>query len=293
MASSRPSAMYKGGGLRGDGTIVGIRFTDEFFGKPYEEGKITFTNKQGKKETTDKPHTLNVDIQVQLDDADGPVLRTLKAAKDFEQWEVSEDGLSVTNIEDATRSLPQGTAWGKLLSSMVESGLPEDEFPEDELNYGFLVGKRFRFITKVDEERTAKYGQKAGKDGKSFDRSNLLVDLYYEQSVPAKTITSAKTSAKLAAGKSTSASRTNGSGKQANAVQDKAEKLLGVILGKQKTNEIAKSKLSMAVLREYQGVFGKDDGDREAVRNLIFTDEFLNRQEGWVYDEATEVVAQV
>lgn len=291
MASSRPSAMYKGGGLRGDGTIVGIRFTDEFFGKPFEEGKIKVTTGQNKGKTIDKPHTLNVDIQVQLDDADGPVLRTLKAAKDFEQWEVSDDGLSVTNIEDATRSLPQGTAWGKLLSSMVESGLPEDEFPEDELNYGFLVGKRFRFITKVDEERTAKYGQKAGRDGKSFDRSDLLVDLYYEQAAAQP---AAKTAGKTVAGKPAgkSASRTNGSGKQANAVQEKAEKLLGVILGKQKTNEIAKSKLSMAVLREYQGVFGKEDGDREAVRNLIFTDEFLNQNNGWLYDEATEVVAQ-
>lgn len=288
MASARPSDMYKGGGaLNGvDGTVVALRFTDEFFGKPFEPGKIKTT--EGK--SIDKPHTLNVDISIQLDGADEAVTRTLKAAGNYDAWVVSEDGSSVSHTEDPERTLPQGTAWGKLVTSMVESGLPEDEFPTDEISYQFIVGKRFRFIQKVDEERTKKYGQKENrKSGKSFDRTDLLVDVYYADAPavqPAKTAAQFKTAVKPT-GKSTSATRTNGSGKAAaSPVQALAESTLIDILKKQKENEIAKSKLSMAVLR----ALGKHD-DREAVRNLVFTDEFLNLQNGWVYDEATETVA--
>lgn len=289
MASARPSAMFKGGGaLNGvDGTIVGLRFTDEFFGKEFEPGKIKITHGKDAGKMIDKPHTLNIDVSIQLDGADEPVLRTLKAAGNYDAWEVSEDGYGVINTEDPERSLPQGTAWGKLVTSMVESGLPETDFPEDEINYQFIIGKRFRFVIKVDEERTGKFGQKVNnKTGKSFDRSDLLVDVYYEPTSSSKTTVVTKTVSK-------SSARINGSGKSANAVlQEKADKLLGVILGKQKTNEIAKPRLSMAVLREYKGVFGKEDKDLEAVRNLLITDEFLNRNNGWLFDEATEVVAQ-
>lgn len=286
---ARPSSFKKGGGfLNGvDGTITGYLFTDEFNGEPFKAGKIK-DYKTGK--PVDKPHSLNVLLSVRADGADEDITTTLKAAGDFDEWEVSDDGHTLTPVEDG-RELGAGTAFAKLIASLCKpedggEGFPEERLPEDSINYEAIIGTRVRFAQKTDARRTKEFGQRKGKDGKSYDRQDLVIETVYELPTAegksnGKTARPTKTT--------TSPSKTTGKSSKAAKTDDvdldtlAKETLLSIVADAD--GSIAKNKLSMKVLQKLM-----KHPQRENVRKLVFTDDFLAQEDGWTYNKSKQEV---
>ncbi len=281
--SIRPSSFKKGGGfLDGvDSVIKDYQYTDEFGGEPYKSGKIKGSD--GK--LIDKPHSLNVLLSVRVDGAEEDTTVTLKAAGDFEAWEVSEDGHDVTPVEAGTEFSAQA-AFSKFLASLVnpidgEDGFPEDRLPEDSFDCSPIIGTRIRTVQKVDAERTKKFGQKKSKDGtKAYDRKDLVVEHVY--SLPNEGQTAGKAAGKAAK----PAAGAKGKAKAETAdISEKASETLRGILADNK-GSFKKTKLSMAVLKKLM-----KDEDREAVRTWLFNDDNLESVEGVAYDRETGELA--
>ena len=111
---ARPSTYKKGGGfLNGvDGTITGYQWTDEFNGKAFVAGRDPKTKKE-------RFHSLYLVPTVRVDGADEDVNTTLFAGG-YDDYEVSEDGLTLTDPAGGDVSIGANTAAGKLLQSLVD-----------------------------------------------------------------------------------------------------------------------------------------------------------------------------
>lgn len=268
-----------------DGVDLVIRdyqFTDEFNGEAYKAGKI----KGADGKPMEKPHTLNVLLTVRVEGADEDTTTTLKAANNFDEWEVSDDGYTITPVTEG-QELSAGTSFAKFITSLCEvEPKAEALLPEDAINYQGIIGTRLRTVQRTDAERTKKFGQKVDKKtGKGYDRKDLVVDQVYELpgSKPAP--------AKGKGGKANPPSKT-GKGKLAPATEPDSddldtlakETLLEIVADA--GGSIAKSKLSMKVLTKLM-----KHAQREDVRKLIFTDDFLSQADGWEYNKAKQTVS--
>lgn len=286
--SIRPSSFKRGGGfLDGvDCVITDYRYSDEFNGEPYKAGKIKDRN--GK--LIDKPHSLNVLLSVRVDGADEDTTTTLKAAGDFDAWEVSEDGHDVTPVEPGTEFSAKA-AFSKFLASLVkpidgEDGFPEDRLPEDSFDCSPIIGTRIRTVQKVDVERTKEFGKKVDKKtGKEYERKDLVVEHVY--SLPGEVASkTTKPATGKAAGKTAAPAKSKAAGKVETAdISEKAGETLRAILSENK-GSFKKTKLSMAVLKRLM-----KDEDREAVRTWLFNDDNLESVEGVAYDRETGELA--
>ena len=189
---ARQSSFKKGGGFLNDvdGVITGYAFSDEFNGKAFEPGKFK-DNKTNK--MVDKPHSLNCALSVRVDGADDDITTTLRVAKDFDAWTVSDDGHTLTPTEDA--NLGGSSAWGKfILSWETASGQGAEAETIDgrpaeanEFNYEPIIGSRVRFIQQdysaAELASIKKLGaseKRKGKDGKEYSRQSLVVEQVYE-----------------------------------------------------------------------------------------------------------------
>lgn len=274
---ARPSSFKKGGGFLNnvDCVITGYEFTDEFNGEPFKPGKDPKTKK-------DKFHSLNVLLSVRVDGSDEDTTTTLFAGG-FDDFEITDDGKTLTPAEDG-HELGANTAFAKLITSLVEAGFPETSLPEDRINYESIIGTRVRLVQRKNEEETKRLGKrKDKKSGKEYDRNDLVVDQVYE-------LPGAKAEAKKTGGKANPPSKT---GKKTAApaaaepevdLEQLAKDTLVAIIA-DAGGSIAKSKLSMKVLTKLM-----KHEQREDVRKLIFTDEFLALQDGWTYDKAKATV---
>ncbi len=260
---ARPSSFRKSGGgflNNVDATITNYQFTDEFNGNPFTAGK----NAQGK----EKFHSLYVALSARVDGAEEDVTTTLFAGG-FDDFDVSEDGFTLTSDED--KQLGGGTAFAKLIQSLVEAGFDENLLPEDEINYQAIIGTRVRFTQQKDEAGTAKLGKRVDKKtGKSYDRQDLVITNVY--SLPdAKPAKGGKVT-KPAAGKA-------GKAPAGVDVAELATQTLIDILSAAKGKTIPKAKISMAVLR----LLAKHP-NREEVRGLLNNDAFLSDNELWKFE---------
>lgn len=282
MAGARPSSFKKGGGFL-DGVDLVIRdyqFTDEFNGDSFKPGKI----KGADGKPMEKPHTLNVLLTVRVEGADEDTTTTLKAANNFDEWEVSDDGYTITPVTEGTE-LSAGTSFAKLITSLCEAE-PKAEalLPEDSINYQGIIGIRLRTVQRTDAERTKKFGQKVDKKtGKGYDRKDLVVEQVYE--LPGEKPAPVKGKG----GKANPPSKT-AKGKPAPVADvedlDTLSKTTLIEIVADAGGSIAKSKLSMKVLTKLM-----KHPQREDVRKLIFTDDFLAQADGWVYDKAKQTVS--
>jgi hypothetical protein len=286
---ARLSTFRKGGGfLDGVDAVIGdYQFTDKFAGEAFKPGKITSFDGKGK---IDKPHTLNCLLSVRVDGAEEDTTTTLKVGNDFDQWEVTDDGHTVSPVEDGFQ-LSAGTAFYKFFASLIKptgggDGFPEERLSEDDINFEPIIGTRVRLIQQVDEERTAKYGQKKDKKtGKpSYDRKDLVVETVYD-------LPELKTKGKSSKVTATTSKTTKPAGKSNGKITEDEdidtlakETLLGILADAD--GEIAKSKLSMKTLTKLM-----KHPQREDVRKLIFTDEFLAQQDGWTFNKSKQLVA--
>ena len=278
---ARPSSFKQGGGfLNGvDATLTDYQFTDEFNGEEYRPGKIK-DFRTGK--PVDKPHSLNVFVSFRVDGADQDTTTTLKAAGNFEDWEVSEDGHTVTPIQDGQK-LPSGTAWYKFIASLCQptngaEGFPVDRLSDDDdptVNYEPIIGTRVRLVQQVDEDRTKRFGPKKDKKtGKEYERKDLVVEAVYDLPVAAR-----KANGQSAApGKAKSAVKSKATKPAADDVAEFAAETLRDILA-DNDGKIAKSKLSMKILNKLM-----KHPQREDVRKYLGNDENLAGIEGVCYD---------
>ena len=154
--------------------------------------------------------------------------------------------------------------------------LPEDGEP---VNFEAIIGQRIRLVQEKDERATEKAGQRVDKKtGKKYDRTTTVVAAVYEaDEKPATAAKSTKTTGK-AAKPAVVARVSKANGKAADDHMDRAVEVLQEILA-EADGSIARSKLSLAVTKKLM-----KDPLREDLRKLIFSEEFLNTENGWSYD---------
>jgi hypothetical protein len=303
---SRPSQFGKGGGYLNNVnvTIQGYVFTDAFPGKsgelePFTPGKIKSFDDP--KKLVEKPHNLNLVWTIRVDDAKEDQYLPLKASSNFDNFIISDDGLTVTTAEGGRCSINQNTAAAKFVASFVKSGIDAGTFSEDELsddedsiNFEPLVGRRVRLVRRVDAERTKKYGLKTykGADGKikSNERDDLLVDDVYTAedtaaSAPTQPAKKAATTKSAAAVQPVAAKGKSAAKAATVDVPALAISTLKDVL-RAKGGTIEKSKLSMAILLKLT-----KDPNREDVRKYLFDDENLGAIPNVGYDAESGVIA--
>lgn len=273
----RDAALSKpGGGGRlsnVDGTITDYAFSDQF---PYE-------SKQPRKKDKEVYPSLWFNVSVKQDGADEAIIEPVFAG-DNTQWTVSDDGHTLSPNEDSENTPRLFGAIVALLGSMFDAGFAEPDYEEGgDVDLTSLLNQRFRWAQVKDEEGTKRAGKQKGKDGKEYDRRRLEVTQYHgeaTQEAPATKRAPVSTFAK--SGKSNGAAK-NAKVKDEEELVEYTDATLIDILTAAKNNKIDKSALTGAVTRKLLG-----NPKREAVRKLMFSDEYLNREEGWLYDQSSK-----
>lgn len=277
---ARPSSFKKGGGFLNnvDGVIASYQFTDEFPGQDGKANKGDF-------------NPLFAVVSFDIDGNDEAQSTTMMAGS-ADDFEISDDGLTLTPVEEKN-GLRASTPWATFVGSLVDSGFPDSNLPEDDepINYEAIVGTRVRLVQIKDEAgmaRAAKkwktskgkfneQGQKKGKDGKYYNLTLLTVAEVYDlpgddpkpASKPAK---GAKPTGKPA------------KGKKADPLEEEAVETLLAILS-DADGSIAKSKLPNKLATK----LGAKHPKREELRRLIYSDEFLQQEgKGWSYDPSSK-----
>jgi hypothetical protein len=187
---SRVSQFKKGGGfLNGvDGVITGYKFTDEFNGKEFDAKSGAF-------------HSLYCAVSVRVDSAEEDVTQHLFAGG-ADDYEISEDGLTLTDPAGGTCSIGGKTGTALFFGSLQQNGFPEDRFSDDpgSVNFEPAIGARVRFTQRKNEEATKKKGQRVDKKtGQKYDRTDLVIDTVYELPEEVSAAPAPKAKAKVAA----------------------------------------------------------------------------------------------
>lgn len=271
MAGARPSSFKAGGGFLNnvDGVLQDYEFTTEF---PGGEGK------KSKKKNSDFTALYFV-LTVAVDGVDDPAVTTLfvGSADDFE---IENDGKTLTPV-DETSGLRQNSDFYKFINSLVEAGFPESSLPEDEINFEAILGSRVRLVQQVDEEATARLGKKKSKDGKK-EYSRTWLKVASVAALPGK--------GGKATGKADSKGKSKGKAAEADDEEDEVTTLatesLLALLKKAPKNTILKKKLPVQIMNQV----GAKHPQREAVRKMVTSDDFLSAGDGWSYDDESQEI---
>lgn len=288
MAGSRPSSFKKGGGFLNNvqGVIASYQFTDVF---PFGDSE----KKSGKSDFNPLYFVLGAEV----DGADDEQKTTLFAGS-ADDFEISEDGLTLTPVDD-NAGFRANNDFYKFIASLCEAGFPETQLPDDgePINYESILGTRVTFVQVKDEEKMGKdaknyrtskgkfneQGQKKGKDGKYYNQTYLTVS----EVLALPGTEEPKGKAAKSTGKAAPAGKA-AKGKPAKEEVDidalAVETLIDVV--KENDGKLAKAKLPTKV----QLKLGAKHPQREEVRKLIYTDEFLEREEGWTYDKKKQTI---
>lgn len=266
---SRPSQFKKGGGfLNGvDGVIADYTFTGDV---PSKDGPVPF--KPGKDKGKERFHSLQCLLSVRPDGATEDLTQFLFAGG-FEDFEISEDGKTLTAADGGPCNLSGNSDAAKFFGSLCDAGFPESNFSDDEASINFepAIGTRVRFVQRRDEEATKKFGKrKDKKTGKEYDRTNLVVDQVYDlPQAHSKSNGKAKAAAAPMKGKTTKAAPPPPADEI--DLPEVSEAALVEILTKA-GKPIAKAKLSMATLTTPAL---KGQPYRDEVREWLFDDDNL------------------
>ena len=159
MASSRPSGFKSGGGFLSDvdGTLKGGTFwTAKELWPNSEQKNVNFM-------------PLYYKLALRVDGAKEDISVRLFAGGDND-WQISDDRSTLEPLRDGAK-FPANSELGAFVTAMVELGFPEEELPEDVINYEAFSGYRVRFIQvpKLDKKtgkqrtRTPQTGAYAGR----------------------------------------------------------------------------------------------------------------------------------
>jgi hypothetical protein len=253
-----------------DGEIVGYEFTNMSPGANSEE--------------TDWLYFVP---QIQVDGADEPQSQHLFFGS-MEDFDVSKDGLTVTANEGNVR-ISEKTPAGLFLASLIDKGFDESQLPDitdgEPLNLEPVIGTRIRLVQQIDEAGNAKRGKRKVKDKKTgkiveYNRTNTVVAavLGSADAKPAKGAKGAKASAKPAAGKNKKAAEED--------LTDEAVAVLTDILSDAKDNTVKRNALSVPLAKKLI-----KNENREALKKMIQSEEFLETEAGWSYDAKKGVIA--
>jgi hypothetical protein len=302
---SRASTFKKGGGFLNnvDLTWLSYRFTDDV---PSKEGPQAWADvpkkikgKDGK--TKERFHALNLEITVLPDGAKEAVTQSLFAGG-WDDYVVSEDGLTLTAPNGGEVTIGADTAAGKLIITAIEAGFPEEDLDEDPniVNFEPMVNRRYRLVQRRNDEATRKYGKRVDKKNpkRSYDLTDLVVDQYYGV-VEAAARPTAKAAAKSAAApakKTSPAATTASPSKKANgkatapAAEDVSSLATTTLLEvlSENDNSITKTKLGTKVLQRLMKHPQRDD-----IRTWLFNDDNLAElsETGVTYDPASGVIS--
>ena len=280
MASSRPSGFRSGGGFLSDidGTLKGGTFwtAEELW--PDREHNPNFM-------------PLYYKLALRVDGAKEDISVRLFAGGD-DDWQISDDRNTLEPLRDDAK-FPANSELGAFVTAMVELGFPEEELPEEVINYEAFSGYRVRFIQvpKLDKKtgkqrtRTPKTGAYAGK---TFNDTFTSVGVVYGKESPTEAAGIATRKAAGAPKKAVVASKANGKGKGSDIVTETTESLL-TLLAEAPEGSLLKAKLPV-LLGRYCIKTGKSTEQREEMRKLIYTDEFLGSEAGWVYDPESQAI---
>jgi hypothetical protein len=255
-----------------DGVIEGYEFSTTF--------PIKSKNPKKKSEKTSDFLSLYMKLTVRVDGADKSIDTSLWGG-DASNFEISDDKRTLTPIEGGA-VLGGGTDIAHFIQSYDAAG-EEGASSEDEevINFEPIIDQRVRFVQvaySADElaylKRRGKPTTRTGKDGKEYPLQWLQVETVYG---PAEVKTAGKGAVKAKA-------KSNGKAVASPSVDDLAiSTLLDIVRGN--GGSIAKSKLSMRVLKALTG-----NPQQNAVRTLVNTDEFLNQNAGWDFNEQTQTI---
>lgn len=278
----------KGGGFLNnvDGLVVGYTLTNAFPGQAADPDDA-------------KVYML---LKVQQDGATD-VKETTLGLGSGQFLEISKDGQSLTNIDGQ-----QARIWDKsdgyhFLASVETAGVPDGGIDDTEpsvLSFGGLVGRRFRFVQEKDEDRM-EARRKAGKnpnrvverdgESKEYPFTRLVVTDAYPgvSAVPKSQAPAAgKPGRKPTTTKATAPTPATGSGKGSSVatthidLDTEAADVLKRILSENE-GSIQRSQIAMLVTT------GETSNPRrEQLRKRIFSEDFLNTEAGWSFDQSSK-----
>ena len=281
MASSRPSGFSSGGGFLNnvDGTLTGGEF---WTAEELWPGKT--------KKRDDGFIPLYYQLALRVDGAKKDITVRLFAGGEGD-WQLSDDRRTLEPLREGAK-FPATSELGAFVTAMVEQGFPEEELPEDVINYEAFDGYRVRFIQvpKLDKAtgkqrtRTPKTGAYAGR---TFNDTFTSVGAVYGKEASAATAAPTKKAAG-ATRTAVAVSKANGKGKGPDLFAETTASLLA-LLGEASDGTLLKAKLPV-LLGRYCIKAGKTTEQLEEMRKLIYNDEFLERANGWVYDPESQTI---
>jgi hypothetical protein len=261
----------------------------------------------------DDRRSASVELLIQRDGVDEPVQQFAEAGTLWNaEHVVSDDGTTIDGADGEPLVDPR-SQFGRLVTSAVEAGFPENELDEeDPNNFQALVGYRYTFGKEIDTDRQMAAGRKklgikaksfVGKGGKTYTEEEIMTagrrqdkndkSKFYNHDrliitavvgkvdeAPAK---GKKAAPKAAAAKAAPAAKAGKAKKDADENFDDADTLLMELLGAAKGKTIEKGKLSSLIVRKALADDMENEA-RDAFRKLLGSDEFLARENGWSYD---------
>lgn len=246
--------------------------------------------------------TLSVELLVKQDGAEEAVQQFLSAGFLYEGQTVSDDGLSIEVADDAQGGpfVREDSEFGKLLASIIEHGVAEEDFPADGSNFEAIVGLRYTFAKVLNKDRQMAAGKKKlgkakaaaaseeeiMKAGRRQDKTDKTK--FYNHDMLLVSAVLGKGEEKPAKGgkKAATPVATKAKGKKAADTEEDfeaADALLIDLLASAKGGVINKGSISSLIVRKAL----EDDMDndaRDGFRKLLANDEYLARQAGWTYD---------
>ena len=278
----RLSQFKKGGGFLNnvDGTITGYKWTDQPPGDGERSSKSDFT-------------PLFFVLSARPDGADADVTTSLFAGS-ADDFEISDDGLSLEPLNEGN-GLREGTALYTFLESLVNAGFPESNFPDDPaiINFEPIIGTRVTFVqikdTKGMERAAAKYKSSNGKFNEKGQRKDKKTGKYYDLSSPGVSAVLALPGADgPKAGKGAKGAKGSTKAKEepeTDELNDEAVEALMAVL-ENADGSIARAKLTVAISKKV----GLKNPNREALRKLTFSEDFLATEQGWSYDKKKQTI---
>lgn len=286
MPGSRPSQFKHGsGGFLNDvdGVIVSQEFTYQFGDNEPKRGEET--------------KNIYSALTVRQDGADEDVTVHLYVGSgefgDNDRYFTISDDATALEASDDDMAIWGESPWAGFINSLVVAGFPDTLLPEEEISYQAIVGTRVRFV-QVEEidKATGKVRMRKAKKGKFKGRE-------FKQTTTQVSKVLALPGEKPEKGKS--ASKTNGSGgRPTQAVSSgkksktttspseddiealAAETLLAIL--EANGGSIDKAKLPVKVLNK----LGAKHPQKEEIRRVLYTDDFLATEQGWTYDKASK-----
>ena len=254
MAGSRPSTFKTGGGFLNnvDGTITDYRFTNEPFPGADVARKGEF-------------RPLWCELSIRVDGSETAITQRFFAGS-ADDWEISADGKTLEELRDGV-ALGNKTDFALFLNSLVVKGFPETRLPEDTVNFEAIIGTHVRFV-QVRNERMAEQKKKRldKRTGREYDYTNTVVDQVYTLPPTPKhgVIPADPTS--------------NG------VLHSLTQETLLTILA-EKNGKVERKHLDMETLKRLI-----THPDRDKVRELIKSEAFLAKEDGWTYEREAQVV---